>query len=39
VGRLKKDLFEADFQRSRELTRPVPLDWLDSFVKAFASEI
>jgi cardiolipin synthase len=39
AGRLKKDLFEADFRRSRELTQPLPLNWLDSFVKAFASQI
>jgi phosphatidylserine/phosphatidylglycerophosphate/cardiolipin synthase-like enzyme len=39
AGRLKKDLFEADFKRSRELTQPLPLNWLDSFVKAFASQI
>ncbi len=39
VDRLKKDLFETDFQRSRELTQPVPLNWFDSFVKAFANEL
>jgi len=39
VDRLKKDLFETDFKRSRELTQPVPLNWFDSFVKAFANEL
>jgi cardiolipin synthase len=39
VQRLKRDLFDADFKRSRELTKPVPLDWFDSFVKAFANEL
>jgi cardiolipin synthase len=39
VDRLKKELFEADFKRSREVTKPVPLNWFDSFVKAFASEL
>jgi cardiolipin synthase len=39
VARLKKDLFDTDFRRSRELTKPVPLDWYDFLVKAFASEI
>jgi cardiolipin synthase len=39
VGRLRKDLFEADFARSRELTQPLPLNWFDSFIKACASEI
>jgi len=39
VDRLKRELFETDFQRSRELTQPVPLNWYDSFVKAFANEL
>jgi cardiolipin synthase len=39
VDRLKRELFETDFKRSRELTRPVPLNWYDSFVKAFANEL
>jgi cardiolipin synthase len=39
AGRLRRDLFEADFQRSRELTRPVDLNWFDFFVKAFGSEM
>jgi len=39
VDRLKNELFETDFKRSRELTQPVPLNWFDSFVKAFANEL
>jgi cardiolipin synthase len=39
VDRLKHDLFETDFKRARELTRPVPLNWFDSFVKAFADQL
>ena len=39
VDRLKRELFETDFKRSRELTRPTPLNWFDSFVKALAGEI
>ena len=39
VARLRQDLFETDFQRSRELTGPLPLDWVDFFVKALADEL
>jgi cardiolipin synthase A/B len=39
VDRLKHDLFEADFSRSRELKTPVPLDWTDSVVKALAGQL
>jgi cardiolipin synthase len=39
VQRLRRDLFETDFQRSRELTAPVPMDWTDSFVKYFAGQL
>jgi cardiolipin synthase len=39
VARLKQELFETDFKRSRELTKPVPLNWFDSFVKAFANQL
>ena len=39
VDRLKSELFEEDFRRSRELKSPVPLDWMDSFVKAFAGQL
>ena len=39
VARLKEELFETDFKRSRELTQPVPLNWFDSFVKAFGDEL
>jgi cardiolipin synthase len=39
VDRLKRDLFEKDFQRAREIKEPVPMNWLDSFVKAFADQL
>jgi len=39
VERLGRELFETDFQRSRELTAPVTLHWTDSFVKYFADQL
>ncbi len=39
VNRLKRDLFETDFNRAREIKDPVPMNWLDSFVKAFADQL
>ncbi len=39
VERLKQDLFETDFAKSRELTKPVPTNWLDSLVAAFADQM
>lgn len=39
VNKLKHDLFEADFARAREIKEPEPINWLDSFVKAFADQI
>jgi cardiolipin synthase A/B len=39
VNRLKADLFEADFKRAREITDPEPINWMDSFVKAFADQL
>jgi cardiolipin synthase len=39
VNKLKHDLFEADFLRAREMTEPVQMNWLDSFVKAFADQL
>ena len=39
VDRLKKELFEADFIRSRELITPVALNWFDFMVKAFANQL
>lgn len=39
VNRLNQELFEPDFKRSRELTSPVTLDWLDPLVKALANEL
>ena len=38
VDRLKQDLFETDFQRSRELKGPVEASWLDSLVKTVAEQ-
>lgn len=39
VDRLKRDLFEADFKRAREIKQPVPMSWMDSFIKAFADQL
>ena len=39
VDRLKMDLFDTDFKRSRELTSPVPLNWFDTFLNVFTSEL
>ena len=38
VNRLKQELFEADFNRARELTAPMDLNWLDPLVKTLANE-
>jgi cardiolipin synthase A/B len=39
VGRLKRELFEADFAKAHELKRPIPASWVDSVVKAFANQL
>jgi cardiolipin synthase len=39
VERLKQDLFEKDFARSREITRPGTTSWFDSVVKAFTDQL
>ncbi|MBM3882412.1 MAG: phosphatidylserine/phosphatidylglycerophosphate/cardiolipin synthase family protein [Verrucomicrobia bacterium] len=39
VERLRRDLFEVDFARSREITEPVALNWLDSLVETFADQL
>jgi cardiolipin synthase len=39
VARLKQQLFDADFNRSRELKNPVASNWLDSLVKIFADQL
>jgi cardiolipin synthase len=39
VARLDHELFETDFARSRELKGTVPIEWLDSFVKALADQL
>jgi cardiolipin synthase len=39
VGQLKQQLFETDFQRSRELKTVETLSWLDSLVKVFSDQL
>jgi len=39
VERLKEELFDPDFKRSRELENPVSLNWIDSVLKAFAEQL
>ena len=39
VEHLKRELFDADFKRSRELKSPVELDWVDSLIKVFAEQL
>jgi cardiolipin synthase len=39
VDRLKKELFETDFRKSQELKTPLPLNWMDFVVKAFADQL
>ena len=39
VDRLRRELFEADFQKSRELRGPVELEWFDFFLKALADQL
>jgi cardiolipin synthase len=39
VDRLKADLFEKDFNRSHELTKPGATSWFDSFVKTFTDQL
>jgi cardiolipin synthase len=39
VNQLKQNLFEADFKRAREIKEPEPINWVDSFVKAFAGQL
>jgi cardiolipin synthase len=39
VNRLRRDLFETDFARAREIKEATPINWLDSFVKAFADQL
>jgi cardiolipin synthase A/B len=38
VDQLKQNLFEKDFKVSREITKPVPLNWTDFVIKAFADQ-
>jgi len=39
VDRLKRELFEKDFARSREITEPGATNWFDSVVKAFMDQL
>jgi cardiolipin synthase len=39
VEQLKKQLFETDFRRSREVKKVEPLNWLDSLVKVFSDQL
>jgi cardiolipin synthase len=39
VARLKQELFETDFARSREITQPGATSWFDSIVKAFTDQL
>jgi cardiolipin synthase len=39
VDRLKRELFEKDFARSREITEPGVTSWFDSVVKAFTDQL
>jgi cardiolipin synthase len=39
VDLLKSNLFETDFNRAREIKEPEPMNWMDSFVKAFADQL
>jgi cardiolipin synthase len=39
VEHLKRDLFEKDFSLSREVTGPVPLNWMDFVTKALANQL
>lgn len=39
VDRLNRELFQADFKRSRELTAPIAANWLDSLLKAVAEQL
>jgi cardiolipin synthase len=38
VVQLKRDLFETDFARSREITQPLPVSWTDSLVEVLANQ-
>jgi cardiolipin synthase A/B len=39
VNHLKQEVFETDFKRSHEITRPDPANWFDSIVKAFTDQL
>jgi cardiolipin synthase len=39
AGRLKSELFEKDFARSREMTEPGATSWLDSVIRVFTNQL
>lgn len=39
VDQLNRELFEADFKRSRELKSPADLNWMDSLLNTFAQQL
>jgi phosphatidylserine/phosphatidylglycerophosphate/cardiolipin synthase-like enzyme len=39
VDKLKKELFEADFARSREITQPADTTWFDSISRTFLNQL
>jgi cardiolipin synthase len=39
VERLRVELFEVDFAKSREITEPLPVDWTDYVVEALANQL
>ncbi|HEY3864351.1 MAG TPA: phosphatidylserine/phosphatidylglycerophosphate/cardiolipin synthase family protein [Verrucomicrobiae bacterium] len=39
VAKLKQQLFDKDFARSREIVQPGPSSWFDSVVKAFTGQL
>ena len=39
VDRLRRELFDKDFARSREITTPVETSWFDPLIKAFTDQL
>jgi cardiolipin synthase len=39
VERLKQELFDKDFARSREITKPAETSWFDAVVRAFTDQL
>ena len=38
TDRLRRELFEADFAKSKELKKPVPVTWMDTVVEALTDQ-